>query len=145
MGRGIAYIHQYFMLFDYDHFYFKLQLEDEFLESVANAFGTSHEKSGNYIGRNLQIIAETDRLEVGIDSSGGIPCIFAQPKTYVPWNAFGLLNEKEYNIRRDVIKAFSHLIKLYNGYGKKLNDDPMFRYPTSAWTSSPYVHGKFVA
>lgn len=160
MGRGIAYSYQYFMLFDYDHKYFKLQPEDvsevsdglsddgeffegyldDFLHDIAGAFGTELEQHPSWIGREARIIAETDRLQVGIDSSGGLPCIFVQPKTYVPWNSTDPFNEKDYNIRRDVTKAFTALIKLYSG-----QKDPMFRYPTSAWTSSPYVSGKFVA
>lgn len=165
MGRGSAYPHQYFMLFDYDHDIFKLQPDDVedaesvaseeaefyegyynvFLQDVAAAFGTDLEESPTWISREMKIIAENDRVQEGIDSSGGLPCIFVQAKTYVPWNAVDPYNEKEYNIRRDVTKGFSTLIKLYNRQGKRLYKDPMFCYPTSAWTASPYVDGNYVA
>lgn len=141
MGRGSAYSHQFFMLFDYED---NNEYFNDFLDEVADAFGMELEKTLFWIGREMRVIAENERLQVGIDSCGGLPCIFAQPKTYVPWNAVDSYYEKEYNIKRDVVKAFSLLIKRYNGHGKKVKKEPVFRYPTSAWTSSPYVNGKYV-
>jgi hypothetical protein len=171
MGRGSSYPHNHFMLFDNDSDDFMRypELEDEhgngtgeynytgepifdemlyedFKCEVAVAFGTEKESRPiRWLDPEMHIFAETDRLKIGVDWSGGLPCIFALPKNYVPWNSYDSCNEKEYNIDRDVEKAFSKLIKIYNGKGKRLFKNPLFRYPTSGYTSSPYTLGKYIA
>lgn len=157
MGLGSLYPYSYKMLIDDDFFYQhhepEVSEEDEesvtdsevyifdedawemFKDDIMSAFDAYHPSGNKWIDRDVQVIAETDRAKICIDSGGGSPCLFLKPKTYTPpGNAspFGYWvekDEKEYILTRDAKKGFNRLIKQYPG---------VFRYATTAWTSEPY-------
>lgn len=151
MGRGIAYQYHHFMLFDEQKFFQYPEDDDgnaiegtegewddysfnEFKKEIAQAFGTTAEKSRFYewIDREAYIFAETDRLKIGIDGGGGGPCLFVIPKTYHPFGDYWK-GEKEYVVDREVIRAFNKLIDSWGNNEQGFST--MFRYPSSAWTS----------
>lgn len=146
MGRGSAYSYEHFMLYDDEEFMaypYKVDNEgneieeldyssgewddlayDEFKEVSAKYFNADilHEKQ--WVNNESYYFAENNRFYLGIDASGGFPCIFVQPKEYSLWN--NPYTYKEYKINKEVVKGFNRLIKQYEG---------LFRYPSSAWTS----------
>lgn len=129
MGRGIAYPYPHFMLYEAD--YFQLQFGDEndpqyefddslfkdFINDIKTAFNAYDFNASN--GRESDYIAANDYLRIGIDSSGGGPCIFVEPKEDE--------DENEYDIQEEVKAAFNKLIKQYH--------KGFFSEATSAWTS----------
>lgn len=137
MGRGSAYQHKYHMLIDDDEFFFLPEGEKEsefdeeawgdFLAEIVVAFNAWELSNEKWLDREKRIYAETDRLSIGIDSSGGSPCVFVEPKTYTR-QVWG--DEFEYKIWREVERGFNKLLALYPG---------IFRYWTTAWTSEPYT------
>jgi hypothetical protein len=152
MGRGIAYGYDHFMLFEENCFFsypYDAETDQEdtsaepiwcddsyadFKERIAEAFGTTVDdrKHWEWVSNEACVFTDTERLKIGIDSSGGSPCLFVIPKTYY---LFGdhWKGEKDYVIDREVIKAFNKLIDMYSK--NTLGQSNMFRYPSSAWTS----------
>lgn len=146
MGRGILYSYDHFMLFNEEEFMmyppkldengyetdevdYNLGEWDEFAfedfkATAAQCFNADmiNEK---YVSREAYYFAENDRLYIGVDFSGGSPCIFVEPKEYCVWNSSSTY--KRYNITRDAVKGFNKLIKYYG--------TSFFRLPSSSWTS----------
>ncbi len=102
--------------YEFDNFFY-----EDFKAHVALL--TKADKIAKWIDREAYIFAETEKMEIGIDTSGGLTALFVKPKTY--FHNFSE-EEKEYTIHKIVKKAFNNLIKEYKD---------MFRSPTSAWTS----------
>lgn len=130
MGRGIGYNYDHFILYDDDMFNLYDGETKEFVEWDEWAFEDfkrtinlcfNAESCKKYDG-DKHFFGENDRLMIGIDSSGGLPCVFLEPK----WYSAGS-KEKEYNIDRDAKAGFNRLLKEY--------PTADFRLPSSAWTS----------
>lgn len=153
MGRGHAYRYDHFMLFDTDDFSFCTQYSDEldkcqnctgycedgefefddfafldFKNTVAKVFGFEMLKSTEYAGRESYYFAEDHRMKLGIDSGGGTPCLFVEPKeySYLAGRGHNTLREGTYLIERTVREKFNKLCDEY---------PTLFSIPTSAWTS----------
>lgn len=145
MGRGSMYNWPYFMLFDEDLFVFPAcdpetgevdesgptEWDHEYFEyfkaRAASAFKADRVDPERWIDRETYIFAETDRLELGIDWSGGMPCIFARPKTYEVLRFHGpkqVFVERDYQIDRVVQRAFNLLLSEFDFY-----------FPSTPWTS----------
>ena len=99
---------------DWDHVSF-----DAFLNEVAALFDTDV-FGRRYLSNEIYVFAETDLLEIGIDTSGATPCLFVAPKKYTDHD-----REIPFCVDHTVQNAFNLLIESYN----------IFSYPTSAWTS----------
>jgi hypothetical protein len=134
MGRGVAYRYDYFMLIDEDYFLIQVgenEYENDewawkcFKDRVLDLFKAnkiSRMKESWYGPSEASYFGETDRLIIGIDYSGGMPCLFVEPKEWEDrWG-----NLKPYKIRKEVDRTFNRLVKEYEG---------LFYYPTSAWTT----------
>lgn len=131
MGRGIAYCYEFFMLVDdsadgvdesgnWDDDLARIRADD-FVQDALLCFGADkldRVRPHQYY-RDAYFIGETDKLRIGIDTGGGLPCIFVEP----------LYDEDNPKIDDLVREGFNKLIQLYEP-GK-------FRRPTSAWTSAP--------
>lgn len=96
---------------------------EDFRGEVADLFKADIPTKKRWIANETYIFAENDKLEIGIDHSGGGPCLFVKPKTYQLRNG----DEQEYSIAKVVNRAFNKLIKRYRGME--------WSVPTSAWTS----------
>lgn len=140
MGRGSNYPYTYKMLIDDDDFYYTEEEEggeilfddgawSMFLDDILEAFD-AYRPSYKWMGYDVRLVGETDRARICIDSSGGLPCLFLQPKTYYPFGYSMERDEKEYVLTQDAKKGFNRLIKQYPN---------IFRYATSCWTSAPYT------
>ena len=116
MGRGIAYPHNFYMLYDEDYFNidngddeeseFDDFAFDNFKRNVMEALKLSPKYdlltgSAAYHGRESSFFAGDQNLKVGIDISGGGPCIFVEAQWY--YNNAG--DEKQYKIDRRVVRA----------------------------------------
>lgn len=97
---------------------------DIFLSEIAKVFGLELFSRYDYTGNESYIFASDDRLNIGVDRSGGMPCIWVKPETYLNGDV-----DVPYRIDRRVQIAFNKLIKDYQ--------PDFFRFPTTAWTSSP--------
>jgi len=146
MGRGIAYPYDFFMLYEEDSFRTINEDESEnieddievvhalvewddfafedFLKQAATALRADQMTRTEYKGRESYYFAESNTVKVGIDHSGGGPCIFVTPKAYLRGN-----DEIDYSIKRQVNLGFNRLCKMYG--------PDMFSLASSAWTSSP--------
>ena len=137
MGRGSAYQYNYFMLIDEEILLGEEDTSD--LRDEWDAFVlyvTEVMKLFPYdkvIGRESYYIGQTDDYLVGVDHSGGFPCIFAEPH-YVDDESedYEYAHDQKYEdylerIAEDVSEKFNFLINAY--------PQGSFRYPTSAWTS----------
>jgi|SRR5579875_561137 len=118
----MLYDEEYFRL--YDEFGQPLDEWDEWLfnemkKQVLHLFKT--DSCNEYQDRESVFIGDTDRLKIGLDFSGGMPCLFVKPKEYETVN-----HVKEYKIRKEVDRIFKRLIKEYPG---------LWHYPTSAWAT----------
>lgn len=151
MGRGSAYSYEFFMLIDTMHRYFYEDYEDgeefseiiwdDFIEIVKekmNLEETDYFLSGEKITLGQFCDDESlDTIFIGMDSSGGLPCIFAVPEydsdesemyEYEYEESYESYKER---IREKVNMLFNKLIEEF--------PDGLFRYPTTAWTSHPYT------
>lgn len=155
MGRGIFYSHDYFMLFkEEDFFYFPSLLDkngeeldepdmengewdesqfDDFKSTVATSLKADLLDKTIYVDREAYFFAESDKFSIGIDHSGGCPCLFVEAKEYDLWNS--PYTSKAYKIGKEVQIGFNKLIKYY---GKQ-----SFSTPTSGYTSE--LLSKYVA
>lgn len=137
MGRGIAYPYEHFLIIEEDDF----QIHDDdnnvidfdemaftdFQEQAAKCFKAELLKKEDYSNRRESyIFAEHDKFNMGIDYSGGSPCIFLEPKEYEKGDYF-----YEYKIDRFAVPGFNKLINLY---GQTLTK------ATSPWTSETIQH-----
>lgn len=112
MGRGVAYKYEQFMLIDQDYFIDENNqwddyLYENFIDDIKEVFKLDPTKAKSY--REVSYLGETQKLFVGIDGTGGLPCIFVEPQTYIHISG----NEKEYKIKKEVCKKFNKLIKMY--------------------------------
>lgn len=157
MGRGIAYQHPFFMLFDQNVFWspygdtedmtpeqyeehksqsmstgdgeWDEEAQSDFREEVAKALG-AEVIAKRWTDREAYIFAESDRLEVGIDNGGGGPCVFVQPKTYEVWRK---IDGKGGGY---VEQEYSIARIVNRGFNKLCRQwKNMWSVPTSAWTS----------
>jgi len=136
MGRGIAYQWPFFMLYDEDIFQIFDDDEEEyewdadawkmFKEEVVSAFDGAISHSKNCSTREAYYIGYTDKVNIGIDNSGGCPCIFVTPQEYEDEND-DMAEYTPEEIDAEVRKAFNSLIKTYG--------PNFFSSATSAWTS----------
>lgn len=131
MGKGSDYSGKYrhFMLFDMSSFNVDDDFDDneysEFKDEIQGSFDSKHgveflprQKS---LGDDAHIFADCDLFSVGIDTGGGLACVFVTPKTYDNGN-----EEVPYRIDGSVQNAFNCLIA----------DRPeFFKFPTSDFTS----------
>jgi len=118
MPRGIAYGYEYYMLVRPD-------LEevdeegtetswwwDDFKRDVGSYFKADTLTKPRWVDRSACIVAENDRLEVGIDGTGDCECVFVLPKEYYPFGDENREPEK-YNVYKDVKRGFNSMIKTY--------------------------------
>lgn len=133
MGRGIAYPYEHFIIIDEHEIAEQCEgddlLFDEYIEEIKYSFCAAfkcdlYTKMDYSAGRKAFYFAESDRLKLGIDISGALPCIFIEPLTYEA----SPYTEKEYKVSRDVERAFSKIRQFWRG-------NPVLRKAVSAWTS----------
>jgi len=140
MGRGSAYSWDFFMNFDQcdictemeeSDFYLNDHYWKDFVRDLIELMKV--DPCDRPEGRESYIIGETDRFELGIDSSGGLSCVFVKPKEYdhhcYGKNGYNGGQPKEYRVWREVEAGFNRLCESY---------PTLFRFPTSAWTSGSY-------
>lgn len=144
MGRGSDYsgTHEYYLLIDdtYPSFYSEAEsdelrefdpwLWENFLNLAAECFDAYRwdVPVQDYFPyhRDIYLFADTDRLVLGINFSGGLPALFVHPKTYTHISGV----EKEYLIRKYVIQGFNALIKA-------LDSNEILRHSSGSWMSYP--------
>lgn len=141
MGAGSYYSYRYFMLIDDNHpeFYDGDEWVDvyfqDFKETLCSEIGAEYsDRSSAYMGNEAYAIFETENVLYGIDTSGGLPCLFALPKALDDDYEERSDEEIYDSVYEEVRESFNKFIELYQD---------VFRYPTSAWTSEPYGNGKY--
>lgn len=144
MGRGVAYPYEYFMLYDDQFFVFQPENEGkpvgdpewdeddygEFKREIAEAFGAWMLGRPDWQGNETNIFAETSRLRIGIDSSGGGPCLFVVPRCYE--HTF-TREEIPYVIDREVVRGFNRMVNTYPN---------LWSRATGPWTSEN-IEGRY--
>lgn len=150
MGAGIAYPYQYHVLIDEGELYEGIDLEDydetsdrwdELKRDIMEAFGLyegrgKEPQSDSDDWSRIRLIGVTDRIQVGIDSTGGSPALVAVPNHwYRVKHEYGYAHEYQvpYNIERDWKRGINRLLKIYpagtfrHGFG-------------SAWTCGTVIY-----
>ena len=128
MGRGSAYPYQFFMLFD--------DVDDDpeigdttweqiesFLRQWAPGWAVTGRQRTLTPHRDIYTVLDCPKMWVGLDGSGGLPCVVAIPKD---WENRQNGTDGLYNITRDVTRLFNRLIQ---------STAIDYRKPSTAWTS----------
>lgn len=139
MGRGHAYQHRHFMLFD-DREMDDIDVTNFRADIITTLklvdFGRESEHSDTiHLGETREV---GDTVMFWVDFSGGIPCIFAD----YPYNdedsqeEFEMDNDEPHHLY--IQRVEEKIGRLFNKLIETFGDDT-FLYPTSAWTSENYT------
>lgn len=135
MGRGIAYRHAHFMLIDetedgrtesgWDNDLAQQAAEDLMADAARDFEAEKFDEVVTHPERrDAFFFAGTEKLRLGIDTSGDTPCIFAEALGWSDSEGRG----GSYPIDDEVRIGFNKLILRYG--------PEKFSRPTSAWTST---------
>lgn len=131
MGLGSSYNYHHYMLVDIHHVHFEDDEEDNiltnFMEHLKDiAEGVDFDLT---LGRNSIVTVRTDDVYYGFDTSGGFPCIFAEPIAFHDDGEDRMEEEVLADCQEEIFKVFDELVRIYTD---------IFRKPTTAWTSQAY-------